>query len=111
MLQYVLQSVLNVNPTTAAEIRKRCDTHRNPYVVYLKPRRLATISAQSNLYEAGMMWKTLTDANLGVPPLGQSHDNHLCQNIFTEIFLGLRPLLELKGVPCLDASRVRRFRK
>ena len=110
MLQYMSQS-LQHKQNQAAKIRKRCDTNRNPYVAYLKRRRLAGISAQSNLYETGviLIWKTMTDANLGVPPLGQSHDNHLCQNIFTEIFLGLRPLLELKGVPFLDASRVRRF--
>ena len=87
--------------------RKRCDTNRNPFAVHLKPRRLSNISAEGNLHEAGVLWKCMTEANGGVPPLCQSHDNHLCQNIFTDIFLGLRPLVELKGVPCLERNIAR----
>ena len=36
----------NINAPTTVKIRKRCDTNRNPYVVYLKPRRLTGVSAQ-----------------------------------------------------------------
>lgn len=66
----------------------RADSNKHVYDIRMVPRRLKEMNAKLSLQELGCMWRELTLANRGVPPLAQSCDNHLSQTLRNTLFLG-----------------------
>ncbi|CAE7209628.1 unnamed protein product [Symbiodinium microadriaticum] len=77
--------------TVIVYLLKRTDTNRAAYDVLMKPRRLKSITAASNLEELGQVWEACTKANCGMPPLSSAHDNATTQLVFSVLFLGMLP--------------------
>ena len=77
--------------TVIVYLLKRTDTNRAAYDILMRPRRLKSITAASNLEEVGQVWEACTKANCGMPPLSSAHDNATTQRVFSVLFLGMLP--------------------
>ncbi|CAE7223765.1 unnamed protein product [Symbiodinium sp. CCMP2592] len=85
--------------TTLFYLLKRADTDKRPVAIQCRPRRLKSVTAEANVREVGRLLEIITEANGNVPPLAISMDNLGSQQIFPELYLGLRPLSSFSGVP------------
>ena len=78
----------NLAQTALSYCISRADSNKHVYDIRMVPRRLKEMNAKLSLQELGCMWRELTLANRGVPPLAQSCDNHLSQTLHNTLFLG-----------------------
>ena len=76
--------------TVVVYLLKRVDSNKVAYDILMRPRRLKSITASSNLEEAGLIWAAVTQEH-GLPPLAQAHDNAPTQVVFSQLLLGLLP--------------------
>ena len=76
---------------------KRADTRRLVYDIRCLPRRKADVTWPAVLATTAELWQSCVQAN-GVPPIGQSFDNHPSQAPFSRMFLGLMDPSEYEHV-------------
>lgn len=90
--------------TCISFLLSRADSNHHAYDVCMRPRRLRQVTALAIMEEVGRVWLDATAANLGVPPLGQSCDNHASQVPMNALFAGLFAE-KMKSLPFLVVSK------